>query len=143
MVEHAVFQSVFERIERALPACTTLPQLRAMAGIVEGLLGPHGESETNLAYAALDHALAERGQLDRLHQDHQEFDAALQGVQRARSSLEARQLLKAILGLTREHFRYEERELFPMFEQVLSDEVLTELGAAWIQRRTEAQPAAV
>ncbi len=142
MTEHAIFLGVFEQIERALPGCTTLSQLRTMAGMVEGLLRPHAETEANLAYAALDQALAERGRLDRLYQDHDEIDARLKNVRRARTCAQARQLLEASLRASRDHFLYEEREVFPLLEQWLKGELLAELGRAWLQRRTEAQPSA-
>ncbi|MGA2865520.1 MAG: hemerythrin domain-containing protein [Verrucomicrobiota bacterium] len=142
VTEHTIFLSVFEQIERALPGSGTLRELRTLAGMVEGLLRPHAETETNLAYAALDQALAERGQLERLHQDHHEIDARLEKVRRATTCAQARRLFEAALLATREHFRYEERSVFPLLEQALQAETLAELGRAWLQRQTEAQPAA-
>jgi hemerythrin-like domain-containing protein len=142
VTEHAIFLGVFEEIERALPDCATLSELRTMAGIVERLLRPHAEAESNLAYAALDQALAERGLLDRLYQDHQEIDASLKNVSRARTGAEARQLLEAALRAAREHFLYEERKVFPLLEQWLQGESLAELGRVWLQERTEASPSA-
>jgi hemerythrin-like domain-containing protein len=141
VAEHAIFRGVFEQIERALPGCTTLPEMRTMAGIVEGLLGPHAETETQVAYAALDQALAQRGQLDRLYEDHQEIDAGLRNVRQARTCAEARQLLETSLRAAREHFLYEEREVFPLLERCLQDYSLAELGRAWFEHRTETQPA--
>jgi hemerythrin-like domain-containing protein len=137
VAEHAIFLGVIAQIERALPGCATLPEVRVLAGIVEGLLRPHAETESNLAYAALDQALAERGSLDRLYQDHHEIDAGLKNVSRARTCAEARQLLEASLRATREHFRYEERNVFPLLEQWLQGESLAELGRVWLQQRTE------
>jgi hemerythrin-like domain-containing protein len=142
VTEHAIFRGVFEQIERALPGCTTLSELRTMAGIVEGLLRPHAETESHIAYAALDQALAQRGQLDRLYQDHHEIDASLKNVGQARTCAEARQLLETSLRAAREHFLYEEREVFPLLEHWLQAESLAELGRAWFERRTETQPSA-
>jgi hemerythrin-like domain-containing protein len=142
VTEHAIFLGVFEQIQRALPGCASLSELKRLAGIVEGLLRPHGETESNLAYVALDQALAERGPVDRLYQDHQEIDAALKNVSRARSRAEARQLLEASLRAAREHFLYEERNVFPLLEQRLPGESLAELGRAWLRQQTEAQPSA-
>jgi hemerythrin-like domain-containing protein len=142
VTEHAIFRGVFEQIERALPGCTTLSELRTMAGIVEGLLGPHAETESQIAYAALDQAMAQRGQLDRLHQDHHEIDASLKNVAQACTCAEARQLLEASLRASREHFLYEERVVFPLLEQCLQSDSLAELGRAWFQRHTETRPSA-
>jgi len=142
VTEHAIFLGVFEQIQRALPGCATLSELRTMAGIVEGLLRPHGETESNLAFTALDQALADRGLLDRLYQDHNEIDARLQSVSRARTCAQARQLIQASLRAARDHFLYEERHVFPLVEQWLHGESLSELGRAWLENRTQAQPSA-
>jgi len=142
VTEHAVFLGVFEQIECALPGCTTLSELRTMADIVEGLLGPHAQSESELAYAALDQALAERGRLDRLYQEHDEIEAALGKARQARTYVEGRQLLEACLRAAREHFLYEEREVFPLLEQWLAEDSLAELGRVWLARRLQTQPSA-
>ncbi len=105
-----------------------------LAGLVEALLRAHSEAETNLAFAALDHVLADRGQLEALHQDHHEIDGRLRSAQAAKDCAEARRLLRAALRVSREHFAREERAVFPLIDRSLSPEVLTVLGKAWAQR---------
>src|ERR1039458_839528 len=61
VAEHKIFLSVFDQIVRALPSFTTPAEVSTMARIVEGLLAGHAETETNLAYLALDHVLADNG----------------------------------------------------------------------------------
>jgi hemerythrin-like domain-containing protein len=134
VVEHTIFLSVFDQIERALPALTTLVEAQTMVTIVEGLLLTHGETEQNLAYLALDHMLADKGRLDRLYQEHQEIDEHLRQAHTALDLTEARRLLKAGLGIARRHFKYEERQVFPLLEKVLQHETLTDLGGVWLQR---------
>lgn len=130
IVEHTVFTTLFDQIERVLPELTALAEVKLLAALVEGLLHRHGGKEDSLAYLALDHVLEEQGELTRLHHDHQEIDARLEQV-RAASDLEAaRQLLKAALLASREHFRREERTAFPLIERKLQSETLTELGNA-------------
>lgn len=142
VAEHSIFLKVFAEIERALPDCATAAEVQTLARITEGVLRPHAESETNLAYAALDHALAERGQLDRLYQDHDEIDERLRSVQPELTCAQARRLLQAALAAARNHFRFEERHVFPLLEQTLPGDTLDELGQAWFARQAEAQPAA-
>ncbi len=142
LAEHGMFRSVFEQIERVLPDCRTLPEVKRMAGIVEGLLRPHGDTEADLAYAALDQALAERGALDQLYQDHHEIDETLSRVGRARTCDEARQLLEAALRRAREHFAVEERDVFPLFEAWMQGESLAVLGEAWLRQRRQLEPSA-
>jgi hemerythrin-like domain-containing protein len=132
--EHTIYLGVFDQIERVLPSLTTLSEVRTMASIVEGMLEGHAARESNLAYLALDHVLAEKGHLDRMHQDHHEIDGRLKQVHAANTSAEARRLLKAALEVSREHFYLEERAVFPMLEKLLQPETLTELGRTWITR---------
>ena len=106
-----------------------------MARIIEGLLETHAQTETNLAYSALDHVLEHNGELKRMHQDHHEIDARLREVHTAGTVAQARRLLKTAITISREHFRAEERSVFPLLEKVLQAETLTELGQNWLQRK--------
>ena len=142
IAEHTTFLVVFDHIERVLPSLATQTEVSTMASIVEGLLESHAKTETNMAYLALDHVLANNGELKRMHQDHQEIDERLRRVHRASTCAEARRLLKAALLASREHFQLEERSLFPLLEKVLQRETLLELGRTWLQRtQVRAQPA--
>ena len=135
VAEHTIFLSVFDQIERVLPSLATPAEVRTMAGIVEGLLEGHAKTETNLAYLALDHVLEHNGELKRMHQDHHEIDDRLRKVRTAKTCAEARRLLKSAIVASREHFRGEERSVFPLLEKVLQKETLTELGKSWLQRQ--------
>ena len=135
VAEHTIFLSVFDQIERVLPSLTTPAEVRTMASIVEGLLEGHAKTETNLAYLALDHVLADNGELQRMHQDHHEIDDRLRKVHTANTCAEARRLLKLAIVATREHFRGEERSVFPLLEKVLQPETLADLGQTWLQRQ--------
>jgi hemerythrin-like domain-containing protein len=135
VAEHTIFLTVFDQIERVLPSLTTPAEVRTMASIVEGLLEGHAKTETNLAYLALDHVLADNGELQRMHQDHHEIDDRLRKVHTANTCAEARRLLKLAIVATREHFRGEERSVFPLLEKVLQPETLADLGQTWLQRQ--------
>jgi glycine/D-amino acid oxidase-like deaminating enzyme len=135
--EHTIFLGVFDQIERVLPRLATPFEVGTMASIVEKLLEGHGARESDLAYAALDHALAEKGHLERMHQDHREIDGRLKQVHMANTCAEARRLLNAAIAASREHFRMEERIVFPMLEEVLRPETLEELGRTWTARSPE------
>jgi hemerythrin-like domain-containing protein len=139
IAEHNIYLEVFDQIERVLPSLASPLEVKTMAHIVEGLLQRHAETETNLAYLALDHVLHDQGELGRMHQDHNEIDVRLKKVHKAKTCAEARRLLKSVLLASREHFQLEERSVFPLLEQALQAETLAELGRAWLQR--EAAPA--
>ena len=119
VAEHTIFLGVFDQIERALPSLTTPAEVRTMASIVEGLLESHAKTETELAYLALDHALEHNGELKRMHQEHHEIDDRLRKVHTAKTCAEARRLLKTAITSSREHFRGEERSVFPLLEKAL------------------------
>ena len=135
IAEHGVFTDLFTHIEGLLPDLKTLAEVRLLATLVERLLQSHAEAEGNLAYLALDHVLEDKGHIDRLHQDHQEIDASLARAQTSPSLEEARRLLRTAIAASREHFRREERSVFPLLEQALEAETLAALGAARVQHR--------
>ena len=136
VAEHTIFLSVFDQIERVLPSLATPVEVQTMASIIEGLLEGHAKTETNLAYLALDHVMEHNGELKRMHQDHHEIDDRLKKVQTADTVAQARRLLKSALADSREHFRAEERSVFPLLEGTLQEETLTGLGESWMQRKT-------
>ncbi len=127
--EHALFCRLFDEIGHLLPDVQTVGEVRLLSRLVEGVLSHHADVEQNLAFAALDHALAEKGELNRLHQDHQEIDSCLRDAASAPEFKVAVRLLKAGLKASREHFHREERLLFPLFEKVFAPTTLMALGA--------------
>jgi len=136
IMEHAVFRELFDEVERALAGASSAPEVKLLASVVEGLLSRHGEMETNLAYSALDHVLADRGALYRLHQDHHEIDHQFKRLRRATDAAEAQHRLKRALAATREHFRREEKTVFPMLEQTLQRDTLWMLGRKWMENHS-------
>jgi len=128
--EHALFNLLFDEITRLLPDVKTVNEVRLLTRLVEGLLAHHADIETNVAYAALDHALAEKGQLKQLYQDHEEIDTCLRDAALSPQLSEAVRLLKAVLGASRTHFAREERTIFPLFQQLFPPPVLETLGDA-------------
>jgi len=133
IMEHAVFRKVFDQIERVLTGPKSAPEVKSLASVVEGLLRDHGETETDLAYSVLDHALADRGTLKRLYQDHHEIDDQFKHIHRTSDAAEALLLLKKALAATREHFRREEKYVFPILEKTLQPETLGTLGSKWTE----------
>jgi hemerythrin-like domain-containing protein len=93
------------------------------------VLTRHADVEQNLAYAALDQALAEKGELKQLYQDHEEIDASFHHAALAADFAEAVRFLRAGLKTSREHFRREEESVFPLFEKLFDPAALEALGA--------------
>ena len=135
VVEHRILQTLFDQIDRLLSTAATLGEVKMLASLMESLLEEHGDMETNIAYFAFDHVLNDKSQLARLHQEHQEIDASLREVRRARSRAQASRLLAAAIHFSRMHMQFEEHSVFPLLESVLQHETLNELGAIRELRR--------
>lgn len=133
--EHAVFLTVFDQIEQILPKIASTEEATRFSALIKGLLENHAGTEDSMVYVALDHALANKGQLTHLHQEHQEIDTNLEKVHTAKGLPEARQLLKAAIKSSRAHFASEEHHVFPVLENVLGNETLVEMGKNWAQKR--------
>ena len=134
-VEHVVLSGVFDQIENMLPEITAKEEVARLAQMVNGLLNLHAEVEDNLVYVTLDHALANQGKLNHLHQEHQEIDDHFEKVASAKEVAEAKRSLKKALLASRAHFAGEERFVFPVIEAALQDETLMEMGSAWSQKQ--------
>lgn len=130
-LEHATLLRVFDQVERVLPRLGSAAEVGTMATILEGLLRIHAELEVKFAFVAVDHALHQKGRLMTLHEDHQELDDRLRQVHEAPTCERVRRLLRAAMRASREHFRHEERELFPVLERALGLGALTALGEAF------------
>jgi hemerythrin-like domain-containing protein len=126
--EHALFCELFDEVDRLLPDVRTVAEVRLLGRLVEGVLSRHADVEQNLAYAALDQALAEKGELNQLYQDHEEIDACLHHATLAKEFVEAVRFLRAGLKASREHFRREEETVFPLFEKLFDPAALEALG---------------
>ena len=133
VMEHVVFRALLDEIEGVLSDLNSIQEVSLLSTVVEGVLRQHAETETDLAYAALDHVLAEKGELDRLYQDHREIDHNFERVHGASNLAEAQRLLKKALAASREHFRHEEQAVFPLLERALPSETLIDLGESWLR----------
>ena len=134
IAEHIVLNRVFDQVERSLAPAATLAVVKSLAAVVEGLLHQHASAEVEFAYGALDHALAEDGRLEVFYREHRESDARLKEIHTAKTLTGARAMLVEALAGAREHFRREEKELFPLLEGRFQDQQLAELAEGWRER---------
>ncbi len=136
--EHVVFHNLFDYIEQSLPRLRTLAELKVLAAALEALLQAHSRTEDELFIAPLEHCLEQIGQSETFHEEHEEIDANLLAVQKARNARIARKLLARAVIACRDHFDKEERIVFPLAERTLKTNTLQALGAAWLKRREAA-----
>jgi hemerythrin-like domain-containing protein len=128
--EHRVFRDLFDQMAQLVPSLQTLGELRALARLTEGLLRAHSRVEEESLFAALDHCLEHLAQREVFFQQHKEIDARLGRIRRTSRVAEARRLLLGAMAFSRQHFEREEAVLFPLAEQVMKAETLTELAKA-------------
>ena len=134
--EHLVFHNMFDHIEATAPKLKTLPEVKALAALMESLLKAHSDTEDELFIGPLEHCFEQMGQRDAFLEEHQEIDSSLRNLQQAKQLKKARQLLLAAVAYSRKHFDKEERIVFPLAERVLNNRTLTDLGQTWMEQRT-------
>ena len=133
--EHTLLCEMFDKIDFMLPRLRTAAEVRVLSRLVEGVLSSHAAAEEKLAFAALDHALAQKNQLTQLYQDHHEIDKFLHHATVAKVFSQAVRFLKAGLAASREHFRWEEQTVFPLMQKLFDAAALEALGAAVSSRK--------
>ncbi|MEY4386854.1 MAG: hypothetical protein RLY20_2137 [Verrucomicrobiota bacterium] len=135
LAEHQVFHSLFDHVERTAPRLKTLGEVKALGALLEASLKAHSDAEDDLLFAPMEHCIEQIGQSKPFHDEHEEIDRTLLGVQQARQLAAARKLIKSAVEASRKHFDKEERIVFPMAEKILSQATLLKLGDAWAKRR--------
>ena len=127
-LEHATLLRVFDEVEHVLPGLRSAAEVGTLATILAGLLKTHAELEFKFALEALGRATRRRRCLATLRQERRELNERLGAVQEAPTCERASGLLRAAMDAAREHFRDEERNLFPAVERELGLGVLSALG---------------
>jgi hemerythrin-like domain-containing protein len=135
VAEHAVLCQLFDRVEEELPGIANLETITLLARLIEKLLDSHGRAEEDLVFCALDHSLENEGRRERFHQDHRELDERFREIANATDLLSARRLFHSVLLASRNHFRFEEEDLFPFAQSVLGPDILDELGHSRLLER--------
>ena len=135
MAEHAVFHNLFDHIEAVAPRLRTLAEVKALAAVVEKVHEPHSKTEDDLFIEPLEHCFDQMGQKETFHHEHQQIEATLARVQKAKTVKDAKKILLGAMAACRKHFDKEERIVFPMAERILKAKTLVELGKQWLQRR--------
>jgi hemerythrin-like domain-containing protein len=133
--EHLVFHSLFDQVEAKAPELRTLPEIKALAALMESMLKAHSDVEDELLLGPLEHCFEQIGQRDSFLEEHQEVNEGLRVIQSATRIKDAQRLLLEAVAHCRKHFDREERLVFPLAEQVLKESTLTELGQSWLDQR--------
>ena len=120
VAEHVVFHNLFDYIEQTAPRLKSLAEVKLLSAALEVLLRAHARTEDDLLVEPLEYCLAQIGQSETFHEEHDEIDARLVEVQKARGAKQARELLLKAVLRSREHFDKEERIVFPLAERAMN-----------------------
>lgn len=137
--EHSVFHNLFDHIETTAPRFRTLAEVKSVALLIDKVMAPHSHTEDELFIDPLEHCFDQIGQRETFHHEHEEIEAMLVKVTKARSLKDAKRLLLAVIAAARKHFEKEERIVFPMAERILKAKTLAGLGDEWMKRREAAK----
>lgn len=136
--EHGVLYAQIDQLTQALYGNESLDLIKSKTAILTAGLVSHAHLEDELLFDALDNTPAGAGPVPVMRREHEVIDHALTGLQQMDDADQVLKIIKSTLELTRQHFFREERVLFPMACQMLSEEIQQELGAAWGKRRVVA-----
>ena len=134
MAEHAVFHNLFDHIEATAPRARTLAEVKLLAVVMDKLTAPHSKTEDELFIEPLEHCFDQIGHKETFHDEHEQIEATLDKVHKAKTVKDAKKILLRAIAACRKHFDKEERIVFPMAERILKAKTLTELGAQWLKR---------
>jgi hypothetical protein len=133
--DHRFLRGVFTQMEDALPGVRRLAVVRALAREVHSLLGLHGRVEDDLVLIALDHMPERQAWCRTYFRQHREIDHDLTEALRTKELAFAKRFLKHALRYSRRHFAFEERKVFPLWDQWIAPAVLNKLGRLWRHRQ--------
>ena len=135
VAEHVVLHNLFDHLEQTAPGLKSLAEIKSLSAAMEVLMRAHAKTEDDLLIEPLEYCLAQIGQSETFHEEHDEIEAEMAQVQKARGAKQARGLLLQAVLRSREHFDKEERIVFPLAERVMKAKTLSNLGQEWMKRR--------
>jgi hemerythrin-like domain-containing protein len=133
--EHAVFYALFDQIETATTATTSVTRLQEITMVLRAVLLSHADLEEDLLFLALEPFMGVDGPLAVMRAEHNEIEQALQQIEDIPDPNDATDAISQALSLIRNHFRKEEEILFAMARQMLDDDTQIRLGKAWADAR--------
>jgi iron-sulfur cluster repair protein YtfE (RIC family) len=133
--EHGVFYAQLDHAEDLLARQPTAAQVQSMSAVIAAALVQHAQLENDLLFAAMENELGAGGPTPEMRNEHDRIERLLEAVATASSVASATELLRDAIAEARDHFRKEEQVAFPLAEQVLGSDRLSELGRSWAERR--------
>lgn len=133
--EHGLFYVMFEHLEQAAQRATSTEQLAAAFGPIAAAILAHAQTEEEQLFPALEAVGLREGPLSVMRAEHAEIDRLVLGIPGSKTLDDAKDGVRSLLALLREHFGKEENVLFPMSEKLLAEAQLCEMGERWSGER--------
>ena len=135
--EHGLLRSMMQALGDWLAQSAPAPALRERAVMLSVALEDHAQREEQLLFEPLSTKSSNaRNWVDMMVIVHDEVRGLFEEI--AASPRNLTDKLWTILQLTEEHFVKEENEVFPLAEDLIDSETLTQLAAAANEARTAA-----
>ena len=136
-VEHGLLRSMMQALGDWLAQSAPAPELRERAVMLSVGLEDHARREEQLLFEPLSTKSSNaRNWVDMMEIVHDEVRGLFEEI--AASLRDPTEKLWTILQLTEEHFVKEENEVFPLAEDLIDSETLTQLAAAATEARLAA-----
>lgn len=142
IAEHEEIAAEFDHLEATIPSeAKTLAEIRTPGAKLAALLAKHAELEDQLLFAAIESKMGSDESVKKVRDDHNRIEQLMQDVLGHLGDIKrmghARRTLLQAIKVARTHFSREEKETFPLAEEILGEEKLLELGAQWDEMRTQ------
>ena len=135
--EHGLLRSMMQALGDWLAQSAPVPALRERALMLSVGLEDHARREEQLLFEPLSTKSSDaRSWVDMMEIVHDEVRGLFEEI--SGSPRDPTDKLWTILQLTEEHFVKEENEVFPLAEDLIDSETLTQLAAAANEARTAA-----
>lgn len=133
--EHGVFYAQFDHLEHVL-SDASLGEVKAQGLLLESGLEGHADIEDDILLEAIEAKLGtDTGPTVPFREEHDKIRQILARLPMINDVDEAREIMLRAIDTARDHFRKEEQMLFPLAEEELDTDTLTELGAQWATQR--------
>ena len=141
IAEHEEISAQFDHLEATIPSeVKTLAEVKTPGAKLAAVLAQHAKLEDDLLFAAIEAQMDSDESVRKVRDDHSRIEALMQDVLALLDTIQrmghARRTLLQAIKVARAHFNREEKETFPLAEEILGEEKLLELGEQWEKLRS-------
>jgi len=136
ITEHKELYVLFEKLEATIPSeVKTLAEVKTPGAELASVLSEHAKFEEELLFDALEAKMGSDESVKKVRQDHARIEQLMQEALGHLDNIQrlghARRILLQVIKVARVHFAREEKETFPLADEILGEEKLEQLGMQW------------